>query len=817
MEIGESIPFSWLVDQGWVGLYIIQHGKFQFVNQRMCEIFGRTREEMLALPRVIDAIAPEDQARVADAIRLREIGDVRTVHFTAVGVRPDLTRFTYEAHGSVSQYLNDRAIIGILQDISARSEESQTLFKHIYDSSPVMMLSLGQDNVVRQVNARFLAHTGLSRERVLGRPLVECFGSKSSVRLKRELDYLWRNRAVHAAYLTLLTHDGQIDVRVDALVSMLDDAGKPVAVLVLEDISDRSTAEKQLRLSTRVFQHSLDGIMVVDADGCIVGVNPAFTKLTGYAERQALGRLAYLMRIKTEQAQQIRDALARAGAWSGELIDRRKNGEFYPAAVSISVVRDEWGEIQNYVAVFSDKSAYKELDKMTFLAQHDQLTLLPSRTLFAEHLHKAIARAESQAQRSPADPRALALMFVDLDRFKIVNDTLGHAAGDKLLQAAATRLRESVRESDIVARIGGDEFTVILEGMAAAADAVTPAQKILDALAQPIVIDGQEIYVGASIGIACWPDDGKDGDSLQASADKAMYRAKEAGKNQYQFYSSGMNQFAKDQLALENGLRHAIERKQFVVYYQPQLDLETDRIVGVEALVRWQHPELGMVSPARFIPSAEETGQIVQLGDWVLREAMAQVKQWHAAGYDINLAVNLSPVQFRHPQLLDRITAAIAEVEFPPNRLELEITESSMMHDKDKAVRIMQALQARGITLSVDDFGTGHSSLASLKSFRPDKLKIDRAFIQSMSHDADDVAIIEAIVSMAAALKMRTVAEGIEDSSQLEALRRMKCDTAQGFLLSRPVSADELEHLLERASRQASAFSDPFGFSPQSA
>jgi diguanylate cyclase (GGDEF)-like protein/PAS domain S-box-containing protein len=437
-------------------------------------------------------------------------------------------------------------------------------------------------------------------------------------------------------------------------------------------------------------------------------------------------------------------------------------------------------------------------DQLRFIATHDSLTDLPNRSLFNERLRHAL-------HQSTRYSRGIAVMFIDMDRFKVVNDSLGHGAGDRLLQDSAKRLAECLRESDTVARLGGDEFVVMIENFTAPKDAIAVAQKVLASLARPFFVDGQEFLMSASIGISTFPDDGKDAETLLKNADIAMYRAKDQGRNNYQFYSAQMNKHTFERLAMESSLRRAVERNEFLLHYQPKLDLRTGVIVGVEALVRWQHPDWGMVSPAQFIPLAEETGLIVQIGEWVLNAACEQNKRWRDQGIPpLRVAVNLSARQFAQKTLLSDIAKTIAQSGLTPECLELEITESLVMTNPEHATEILHKLKAMGISLSIDDFGTGYSSLAYLKRFPIDCVKIDRSFIKDIPTEADDMAITKGVIALAHSLRLKVVAEGVETVEQQDFLRSNGCDEMQGYLFSKPLPAEEVTTLLKTHTQKPS-------------
>jgi diguanylate cyclase (GGDEF)-like protein len=431
----------------------------------------------------------------------------------------------------------------------------------------------------------------------------------------------------------------------------------------------------------------------------------------------------------------------------------------------------------------------KSEERLSSLAYHDTLTGLPNRLLFHDRLALAVAQ-------SPRHGKGLAVLFMDVDRFKVINDSLGHSVGDRLIREVAARLRACVREGDTVARLGGDEFTVLLPDVGQAVDAAKVAGKVLDVIRVPFDIDGREIFVTSSMGISLYPDDGRDAETLVKNADAAMYRAKEQGRDRYLLYTPALNATALERLALESSLRKALPNDELLLHYQPIVDVATRRVHGVEALLRWNHPELGLVPPADFIPLAEVTGLILAMGPWVLRTACAQARAWQELHPGLRVAVNLSARQFQEPGLVGHVTDALADTGLDPRLLQLEITESSAMQNAQAAIQTLRELKALGVGLSIDDFGTGYSSLSYLRRFPIDTLKIDQSFIRDIGADPDDAAIASAIIALARTLKLSVVAEGVETAEQLAFVARHGCDQTQGYLFSRPLSAQRCADLL---------------------
>ncbi len=560
------------------------------------------------------------------------------------------------------------------------------------------------------------------------------------------------------------------------------------SVWIVEDLTVEKAEREELLLARKVFEVNSEAIMVTDQNNRIVRVNAAFEAITGYREDEVLGKDPRMLgsgRHDREFFSALWRGILERGHWEGEIWDRRKDGSEYPKWVHIDTIRDPDGNISHHVAVFSDITERKASEeRIRYLAQHDALTGLPNRFTLAVHLEHAVARAERSGEK-------IGLMFIDLDNFKGINDSLGHHVGDLLLCEVARRITGLVRKSDIVARIGGDEFVVVLEGGYLPADASVVGQKIIDCLAEPCVMDGHDLRTSPSIGIGIYPEDGGNIEILMKNADTAMYHAKSAGRNNFQFYAEHMNQTAAIRLKLEAKLRNALQNGEFLLHYQPQVDLESGRANGLEALIRWQNADLGMVSPASFIPLAEEIGLIVPIGEWVLRTACQDARNWLEAGIEFGrVSVNISPQQFRQRNFPQRVEAILAETGLPPAVLELEITESTVMETAETAIAMLNRLKELGLALAVDDFGTGYSSLAYLKRFPIDRLKIDRSFVMDIETDTTDAAIASAVIALAHSLGLSVVAEGVETEGQAAFLRRQQCDSVQGFFFCRPVAAD---------------------------
>jgi diguanylate cyclase (GGDEF)-like protein/PAS domain S-box-containing protein len=543
-------------------------------------------------------------------------------------------------------------------------------------------------------------------------------------------------------------------------------------------------------LADIVFLKTREGIIETDANSIILSVNPAFTTITGYSPEDAIGRKISILHSERHPAAfytEMWQTIARKGSWQGDIWDRRKNGEIYPSSLSITALTDEKSLVKRYVGIIND-FAGNSID-FREKAHYDHLTGLPNRSLLDDQLNFMIAHARRNGQ-------IMAVLFIDLDRFKTANDTLGYAIGDLLLQGVAKRLKKAVREVDAVFRLGNDEFAIILEEIAHIQDAAKVAQKLLALFTQPFIFEGckHEVYINASIGISLFPYDGVNMETLVKNAETAMLRAKDQGQNQHQHYTPGMNARAFEHLTIEFQMHKALKNQEFIVYYQPLIDLANHSILGAEALVRWQHPDMGLVAPDEFIPIAEETGLIVPIGEMVLRSACGQTKAWHAMGLGpLRISVNLSARQFQQRNLVGTIAEAISDAGLKPEFVDLEITESFGMKNPELTVKILRELRKRGMHISIDDFGTGYSSLNYLKRFPLTALKIDRSFVRDIFIDPDDSAIVKIMITMAHTLNLKVVAEGVENEKQLEFLRAAGCDYCQGYFFSPPVAPDKFE------------------------
>ena len=706
-----------------------------------------------------------------------------------------------EMRVSEGRWAGKSVLIAMLRDITVRKQIESDLrqakeeLAALYRSAPLGVIALRSDWRVKLWNPAAEQIFGWREDEVAGSvfPDLEQF-------LKLDFagvdEMVRRGEAISGKEVRYLRKDGTpVDVSL-SLAPLNDEAGRAAGIMcIVEDISRRMRDAQHLLLSSKIFENTQEGILVTDAEGTILAVNQAFVAVTGYSVDEAMGcKPSLLSSGRHDKAYYVAmwQALTEHGQWRGEIWNRRKNGEIYPEWINISAIHDDAGNVSHYVAIFSDITKVKENEeRLRHLAHFDALTGLPNRFLFQDHVELAL----SQAARGS---KQVAIMFLDLDRFKLINDTLGHRAGDVLLTEVGQRLATCLRAGDTLSRFGGDEFTVVLPNLESGGAAATVADKFIEALSSAFHIAGKEFHITTSIGIAIYPQDGEHLDTLSRAADAAMFAAKEQGRNAYRFHAAdGRDAASTRRFHLENQLRRALERGEMSVVYQPSVDVDSGIITGMEALLRWNSPEFGEVSPTEFIPLAEDIGTISTLGNWVLREACRQNKAWQDAGMPaICVSVNLSPVQLRDRRLVDSIRDVLAETGLEGRWLELELTEGMVMQNIEESLLTFNALKQFGVRLSIDDFGTGYSSLGYLRRLPVDTLKIDRAFVTHIASNAEDAVISRVIVELAHNLDLRVVAEGVESVAQLDTLRQFQHCYAQGFYFSKPMPAAHITSML---------------------
>ena len=697
--------------------------------------------------------------------------------------------------------------IGVIRDVRERHQAEMALqaserkYRTLVENLPTKVFLKDRQSVYVSCNELFAKMVGLSAADIVGHTDHDFFPANLASKYCEDDQRIMASGLAEEIEEDYLER-GEIRTAFTLKTPVHNEAGTVTGILgIFSDITERKRTEDRLRQAATVFESSAEGIVITNAERNIVAVNRTYCEITGYAETEVLGRNPRLLQSGRQDKnfyQTMWATIDSQGFWRGEIWNRRKNGEIYPELLTINAVRDAQDKLVNYIGLFSDLSQIKQSKAMLErLAHYDPLTNLPNRLLIRLRLEHALERAHRHGSR-------LAVLCLDLDRFKNINDSLGHPAGDRLLMEFAKRLSAHLQPDATLGRLGGDEFVILIEDLKHSEAAAIVAQNVLHTLEQPFQLgEPGEVFIAASIGISMFPEDASDATQLFRNADTALYQAKEHGRNTYRFYTEALTRAADQRLTLESQLRRALERGEFLLHYQPQVTVPDGRLIGVEALVRWQHPELGLVPPDQFIPLAEETGLIVPLGEWVLFTACTQLKAWLDQGMPpFTIAVNLSSRQFRQGSLARHVHAVLDATGLPPALLELEITESAIMEQGDQAIDTLDALKALGVKLSIDDFGTGYSSLAYLKRFAVDTLKIDQSFVRDLEQDRGDREIAATIIAMAHNLDIQALAEGVETEHQLAFLHQHGCNACQGYLFSRPLPADALERWLAERSRQ---------------
>jgi diguanylate cyclase (GGDEF)-like protein/PAS domain S-box-containing protein len=773
-------------------------GRIEFANRAAAALLGYSESELVHR-RIDDLLAQE--STLSAKLSRKSLRNDEYVFASKSGERVELTL-------SIAPVLRDGHSTGAViigRDIRDRKRaerevlQAVTLLQSTLDSTADGILVIGADGHVVSYNQRFVEMWHIPQQvmesgddpRVMRAIAEQLTSPEEFARTMRSV----ASQPEAESFDLLELKDGRRFERYSIARHIEEIAD--MRVWSFRDVTARFVAEAALRESEiryrLLFEQNAAGVCVSRLGGEIVDCNATFAALLGFRRDELVGRHMASLFVRGDESAELRQMLANTGSLNSVEVElRRADGTPLWVLENLVLVGDSMtGVVHATVVDISDRKRAEE--QIEFHAYHDVLTHLPNRKLFTDRLRNALTHAKRSG-------KSVAVMFIDLDHFKSINDTLGHTAGDELLLEMAQRLRHCVREDDTVARLGGDEFTIILCDLRHPEDALSVAQKILETVQNPVAIGATPVSTSASIGIALYPDDGGDAEALLRNADSAMYRAKEAGRNTYQLCTDEMKKRALDRLSLESRLRIAVRDERLTLAFQPQINLMTGQTIGVEALVRWHDAERGLVEPSTFIPIAEETRLIVPLGEWVLRTACRQIKEWHERGAGpLRVAVNLSARQFQQQDLVQMVKSALDEVDLDPSVLELEITETTAMQNADVSVEVLRALRAIGVGISIDDFGMGYSSLNYLKRFPINAVKIDRAFVNDLATDEGDAAIVSAVIGMARSLRLRVVAEGVENAAQFAFLRSRKCDEAQGFYFSRPVSADDLtESLLTR-------------------
>jgi diguanylate cyclase (GGDEF)-like protein/PAS domain S-box-containing protein len=782
-----------------------------YIGASLRDIFGFDEHDWRSSPSFwFEHLHPDDRAHVMTA-QTRLLRDGAVSHEYRFRCADgsyrwinDQLRLIHGADGTTIE------IMGAWLDITDRKQaeltqrESEQRYRTMFECNPGPMWVYDVETLrFLAVNEAAVARYGYSQEEFLQMTIRDIRPPADVPRLLETVAKIDANGDRHQS-IGVWTHidrtGREFKVEINGHPMVFD--GRRAKLVLVHDITDRLRAEENLRLIGHVFESSQEGMFITDANTRFIAVNKAFTRITGYTLEDVIGRTPKLMHSGRQDAAFYRALWAKivaTGGWQGELWNRRSNGDLYPLWLSISAIRDEQGTLQQYLCIFTETSKRRAADeRIEFLANHDAMTGLVNRTRFVELGRMALLAAQRLE-------RPVSLMYIDLDDFQQVNEVHGHETGDAVLTMMAARIGSVLMGDDVACRQGADEFILLLPDHDAVA-AARVADTMLTLARAPFEVDGHSIALSASIGVAMYPDNGADVETLLRTASRALQQAKEDGRNSFRFFTRDMQSQAHWQRSMERDLRRALDEEALALHYQPQVDLTTGEVVGLEALARWSHPERGWVSPAEFIPVAEQSGMIRELGAWVIRSTTRQIADWRAQGLaTVPVAVNLSMQQFRQPGLSEFIRGLLADTGLPGGALELELTEGVAMMDSDFTVSTIDGLKQLGLTLSIDDFGTGYSSLSYLKRFNVDKLKIDKSFVDGIESDPEDVAIVRTVIQLARELGIRTIAEGVETEAQRQKLRELSCDEMQGWLISPAVAPGEVarRYLAPAEPRQA--------------
>jgi diguanylate cyclase (GGDEF)-like protein/PAS domain S-box-containing protein len=790
-------------------------GRIVLSNTAMRRLIGGMQDQL-------EGRSFTDLLKLAEAARFRDIlagalcGDGDSPNFVTQGNRPDGTLF--DVNLTVIPAVLKDEISGVFVQVreitrlpTAEREQRrmERLNRAILDSLPAHIALIDGSGRIVAVNEawrRFARENGLRADGAgVGADYIEVFRaatgrSAEGARLVAEgLSELLKGRRRGFA-LDYACHSSSVRRWFRLHASPVDDSPLAGAVVMHLDVTKRQLATEQARLAANALRQMAEGVLVADNNMRVATTNQAFCRMTGYSASEAAGRNFVEFLAGNHPAlvlERVHQALQEHGFWKGELSCRREGGGVFPANVSIATVHADRTAPEHFVAVLNDLSTQQDYErKLDHVSRHDSLTGLANRAALAEHAQLIIASVQGQHETPP-------LVLIGLDRFKLVNDSLGHAIGDVLLKSVAARLRAAIPVGDVLARLSGDEFAVMLTAVCDIQAAEIRAREIQVALNEAFVVDARPLFVSASVGVSCFPSDGHDFETLLRNADLAMRQAKAAGGNNLSMYAPVMGGGHLEQLTLQSDLQLALERNEFLLHFQPTLALDTGDVVGAEALVRWQHPTLGLLAPSRFIKLAEETGAIVRLGEWVLRTACAEAVRWGREGLGpLSVAVNLSARQFELPDLAARVGTILLETALEPGRLRLEVTESLVMANPQGARKTLSELATMGIHIALDDFGTGYSSLAYLQQFPLHCLKVDRSFVKEIPGNESSNAIARAVVALGKALGLRVVAEGVEVDPQLKFIREAGCHEVQGYLFCKPISRDELLRWIRRRGKR---------------
>ncbi len=676
----------------------------------------------------------------------------------------------------------------LLDQVRKREEQ----FRRLSEDAPLCISTFLPDGTLTYVNRALAELANLPADALLGRRFFDWLFPEEQERIRQQLATLTPQQPLGSHEQIYIAQDSQQRILQWMTRAFFDTSDAVISYQAVGiDITERKRAEERLRLIASVFEHANEGITITGADANIIDVNAAFTRITGYRREEVIGKNPRILNSgRQNQAfyKQMWQTLHTKGNWVGEVWNRRKNGEVYAELLTISTVYDAQGRVQYYIALFSDISTQKEHQRqLEQISHYDALTGLPNRVMLADRLRQAMAQTARRGEQ-------IAVACLDLDSFKTVNDTYGHEAGDRLLVAVAERMRRVLREGDTLARLGGDEFVVVLNDLPSVGACLPLLKRLLNAAAEPHDNDGRCLQVSASLGASVYPQaDPVDADQLLRQADQAMYQAKLAGKNHYHLFDAVHDRKQRDHHEERERIRQALAHQEFVLYYQPKVDMGHSTVIGAEALIRWQHPERGLLSPGAFLPLIDNHALMVDLGDWVIETALAQISAWRATGVVLPVSVNIDALQLAQTDFIAKLGAALARYpQVQPSDLELEVLETSTLQDIAQVSETLRAGQALGVSFALDDFGTGYSSLSYLKRLPVATIKIDQSFVRDMLDDPDDLAILEGIISLAGAFRRKVIAEGVETAAHSERLLQLGCQWGQGYAIARPMPAAQI-------------------------
>ncbi|ALP63959.1 MULTISPECIES: sensor domain-containing protein [Paraburkholderia] len=807
--------FRGLFEQHPVPMYIFDRDTLRFlaVNSAAVQQYGYSESEFLSM--TVRAIRPHAEvARLESHLQRSDVapGGPRTMAGIWHHRRKDGSQISVDISYHAMTFMGRPALFVLADDVTeqinaeAEAQRSNQMLETVIDNIPQRIFWKDKELRYLGCNMAFARDAGLAYpEQVIGKRDEDMPWRAFADELGRQDTEVMASGVPKMNYETDMVIDGVHRTTVTSKLSFTDSDGRVIGVLgSYTDITERKRADLALRLQSRALDASVNAILITapSKEGNLIEyVNPAFKRITGYDPQEVIGQdCRVLQRDDRDQEgiAAIRQALAANREVSAVLRNYRKDGVLFWNQLYIAPVPDANGQTTHHIAVINDVTALiRYQEQLEYQANYDSLTRLPNRNLLRDRLQHALIVAQRHH-------KGVAVVFIDLDGFKNVNDSLGHSVGDRLLSVVADRLARCARASDTVARHGGDEFVIVMKDTVDEQSLIAWMERVRASISEPVWLDGTELYVGCSMGASLFPQDGDDAETLMKKADLAMYRAKDMGRNTFQFYQPEMNVSAGARLNLERRLRRALRDNEFLLHYQPQVDIETGQVVGMEALVRWSDPEVGLIPPSQFIPVAEESGLIGPLSEWVLREACRQNKAWQDEGLPpARVSVNLSARQFQQRDIAKLVMQVLEETGLDPQYLELELTESTIMRNAEEAVSMLNELHALGIGLAIDDFGTGYSSLSYLKRFPVDRLKIDRSFVSDIGESSDDETITSAIIALAHSLNLQVIAEGVETSTQLDFLKERACDEMQGYFFAKPLPHEAIPGMLQRGAEKA--------------